>query len=81
MSALPQPTRLASNPREVCNQIIEATDYVMLSPDGSVLKVTAQVFEALAMFLGVNRKHEAGNLQISCRNGGVAGVEVNVKLK
>ena len=60
---------------------ILATDYVLLSPDGKVLKVTAQVFEALSMFLGAERKHECGSLEIQCRNGGVAGVEVNVKLK
>ena len=54
---------------------------MLLSPDGKVLKVTAQVFEALSMFLGAERKHECGSLEIQCRNGGVAGVEVNVKLK
>lgn len=60
---------------------IGADDYVLLAPDGRYLKLTAAVFEALSMFLGSERKHEAGKLEIQCRNGGVAGVEFNVKLK
>lgn len=60
---------------------ITAEDYVMLSPDGRVLKVTAAVYDALAMFMGMNRKHDAGAIEMQFRNGGVAGVEAKVKLK
>lgn len=60
---------------------ITKQDYVMLSPDGFVLVVPKQIFDALAMFMGTNRKHEAGLVEMQFRNGGVAGVEAKVRLK
>lgn len=60
---------------------VGAEDYVLLAPGGQFLKVNAAVFDALSMFMGIDRKYDSGNLEIQCRNGGVAGVEVNVKLK
>jgi hypothetical protein len=44
--------------------------------------LTAAVFDALSMLLGANRKHDAGEVKVQCRNGGVAGVEIgSIKLK
>lgn len=79
MSTQPQPRFVLHD--ATAYPSVSPEDYVMMSPGGKLLKVTAQVFEALSMFLGAERKHECGSLEISCRNGGVAGVEVNLKLK
>jgi hypothetical protein len=57
------------------------SEYVLLAPDGRHIVLTAAVFDGLAMFIGGERKHEAGKVEIQFRNGGVAGVEVNAKLK
>jgi hypothetical protein len=58
------------------------SDYVLLSPDGGYIVLTAAVFDALSMLLGANRKHDAGEVKVQCRNGGVAGVEIgSIKLK
>lgn len=58
---------------------VTSTDYVLLSPDGKVLKVDGAVFEALEMFVGPGKS--AGQIQIDCNRGAIAGVKVISKLK
>lgn len=59
---------------------ITADDYVLLSPLGEPLKVTRALYDALKMFVGSNDR-PAGSITVDCNRGGIAGVEVKMRLK
>jgi len=58
---------------------VTSTDYVLLSPCGDIVKLDKETFDALAMFVGKGKP--AGQIQIDCNRGAIAGVKVTSKLK
>ena len=66
-------------PATTANAEVLATDFVLHSPDGKILKITREAFEALAMFVGPGLP--AGQITIDCNRGAIAGVSVRLKLK
>lgn len=61
---------------------VSADDYIMLAPDGALLKVPKELYDALLMLVGEqSRVHKGGQVIVNCNRGNVAGVEVTFKLK
>lgn len=54
-----------------------ASQYAVVSPDGSQVPIPRELFAALADFLQGSKP--TGSLVIQFRNGGVAGLEAMIK--
>lgn len=53
-------------------------EYVLLSPDGSTMKIPRELYEA---FMEFSRTRRNGEIVAEMKNGGVTGVSMKCKLR
>jgi hypothetical protein len=63
--------------RPMSNEPENRDDYVVVAPDGCVVRISKEFFDALRDFLCGTKP--AGSLVAHFRNGGFAGLEASIK--